>query len=226
MIAANASVNTPVNAPVRATVKCQSPLWCNGWIRFTAAIVSMLAPLGCNRCTSGRRCVDRSTGACFSHTNRRLRAGRDHEFAGTRIGAAHGGWRGLVSGVLPELVHNMSADPSELHAWVGPCIGGLILRSEKTCGVRLGVSAQKPCFPMESDNRKRLVDLPLLTQYQLYACGVGSVFKAACVPMPERHSTPIGRQHMRGVRGRKRVGWPLLSSDGLASDKRSLTCRR
>jgi hypothetical protein len=43
--------------------------------------------------------------------------------AGTVVGVAHGGWRGLVGGVLAALVSAMPADPAELVAWLGPAIG-------------------------------------------------------------------------------------------------------
>ena len=52
---------------------------------------------------------------------------------GTRIGAAHGGWRGLTGGVVEQLVRAMGqsegagnppGEPSaELLAWIGPAIG-------------------------------------------------------------------------------------------------------
>jgi YfiH family protein len=42
---------------------------------------------------------------------------------GTRVGAAHGGWRGLAAGILPALIAAMQRPPGELLAWLGPCIG-------------------------------------------------------------------------------------------------------
>ena len=42
---------------------------------------------------------------------------------GTGVGAAHAGWRGLSAGVLENTVSAMRADPSEIVAWMGPCIG-------------------------------------------------------------------------------------------------------
>ena len=94
---------------------------------------------------------------------------------GTVVGAAHGGWRGLVAGVLPELVRGMSVEPSELHAWVGPCIGRTHFEVEEDVWGPVWRICAEAVFPHGVDNRKRLVDLPLLTQHQLYACGVRSV---------------------------------------------------
>jgi YfiH family protein len=43
--------------------------------------------------------------------------------AGTRIGVAHAGWRGLVGGVLEATVAALQVDPAQLVAWLGPAIG-------------------------------------------------------------------------------------------------------
>ena len=43
--------------------------------------------------------------------------------AGTRIAAAHAGWRGLAAGVLEATVLAMQCRPAELIAWLGPAIG-------------------------------------------------------------------------------------------------------
>lgn len=46
---------------------------------------------------------------------------------GRAVGAAHAGWRGLAGGVLEATVKALceasQCDPSELHAWLGACIG-------------------------------------------------------------------------------------------------------
>lgn len=41
---------------------------------------------------------------------------------GSRIGAAHAGWRGLASGVLEQTVSALRVPPQDLLAWLGPCI--------------------------------------------------------------------------------------------------------
>ena len=41
---------------------------------------------------------------------------------GSRVGAAHAGWRGLANGVLEETVRALRVPGNELMAWLGPCI--------------------------------------------------------------------------------------------------------
>lgn len=42
---------------------------------------------------------------------------------GTRVGAAHAGWRGLAAGVLPAAVARIGKSPAQVQAWLGPAIG-------------------------------------------------------------------------------------------------------
>lgn len=42
---------------------------------------------------------------------------------GTRVGVAHAGWRGLLSGVLDNTAAALDCPPQQLCAWLGPAIG-------------------------------------------------------------------------------------------------------
>jgi YfiH family protein len=42
---------------------------------------------------------------------------------GTRVAAAHAGWRGLAGGVLEETIRAMAVAPDQILAWLGPAIG-------------------------------------------------------------------------------------------------------
>ena len=43
--------------------------------------------------------------------------------AGTRVAAAHAGWRGLAAGVLEAAALSLNVAPQELLVWLGPAIG-------------------------------------------------------------------------------------------------------
>lgn len=43
--------------------------------------------------------------------------------AGTVVGIAHAGWRGLSAGVLEKAILKMNVEPQRLLAWLGPAIG-------------------------------------------------------------------------------------------------------
>ena len=43
--------------------------------------------------------------------------------AGSVVGIAHAGWRGLVGGVIESTITRMQVAPGELIAWLGPAIG-------------------------------------------------------------------------------------------------------
>lgn len=42
---------------------------------------------------------------------------------GSRVAAAHAGWRGLLNGVLENTLAALNAEPPEVLAWMGPAIG-------------------------------------------------------------------------------------------------------
>jgi YfiH family protein len=43
--------------------------------------------------------------------------------AGTRVGVAHAGWRGLLAGVVEAIIARLGSEPGDLVAWLGPAIG-------------------------------------------------------------------------------------------------------
>ncbi|MDX1370787.1 peptidoglycan editing factor PgeF, partial [Pseudomonas sp.] len=43
--------------------------------------------------------------------------------SGTRVAAAHAGWRGLAAGVLEQTLGHFADAPGEIVAWLGPAIG-------------------------------------------------------------------------------------------------------
>ncbi len=99
--------------------------------------------------------------------------------AGRGVGAAHAGWRGLAGGVLEAAVAALceaaACAPSELLAWLGPCIGprqfevGPDVLEAFGGGARF-VPRQRP------DGASRwLADLPGLARDRLQAAGLKQI---------------------------------------------------
>lgn len=94
--------------------------------------------------------------------------------AGTRVAAAHAGWRGLAGGVLASALQGF--DPARTLAWLGPCIGPAAF--EVGDEVRAAFVAQdagaSACFrPAPSGQPGQwLADLPGLARRHLQALGL------------------------------------------------------
>lgn len=96
--------------------------------------------------------------------------------AGNRVGIAHAGWRGLVSGVVEATVAALATDPSELIAWLGPAIGPAAF--EVGGEVRRMFVAMQPQSDADfrpGKGQKYLADLPGLVRRRLVACGVTAI---------------------------------------------------
>lgn len=104
---------------------------------------------------------------------------------GRAVAAAHAGWRGLAAGVLEAAVHALArgagAQPAELIAWLGPCIG------PRRFEVGADVLAAFGLAPTEADHEhfryaprpdgapRWRADLQALARRRLAALGVGLV---------------------------------------------------
>lgn len=107
---------------------------------------------------------------------------------GTRVGAVHGGWRGLADGVLPNAIEAMGGKPASLHAWLGPAIGpqrfeiGPEVRQRLMGGGRAPAEAFRP-----SDRRDHwLCDLYAVARHQLATAGLESVHGGGFCTVTER----------------------------------------
>lgn len=96
---------------------------------------------------------------------------------GTRVAAAHAGWRGLAGGVLERTVAALAVAPDQLLAWLGPAIGPRAF--EVGAEVRSTFIAQHA----EADgafaaqvNGRWLADLYRLARIRLRAAGVRAVY--------------------------------------------------
>jgi hypothetical protein len=95
---------------------------------------------------------------------------------GSRVGAAHAGWRGLAAGVLEATVRAMSTPPAKLLAWMGPAIGQA--HFEVGADVRAAFRAADPeaatAF-MANDRGRWQCDLYALARGRLAALGIASI---------------------------------------------------
>ncbi len=92
--------------------------------------------------------------------------------AGSKVAAAHAGWRGLAAGVLENTLQALAEPPDQLMAWLGPAIGprayevGEDVRSAFTGRD----NAAAACF--ERKGSKWLFDLYAMARHRLLQSGV------------------------------------------------------
>ncbi len=106
--------------------------------------------------------------------------------AGSRVGIAHAGWRGLAAGVLAAAVRALNCAPSELMAWLGPAIGPEAF--EVGADVRDAFLSRHAdyagCFrPNRPDHW--LADIYTLARRELTALGVGNISGGGCCTFTE-----------------------------------------
>jgi polyphenol oxidase len=96
---------------------------------------------------------------------------------GSRVGAAHAGWRGLCGGVLEAAVTAISPQPSTLVAWLGPCIGpeAFEVGDEVRAAFMSHDTTSGQHFRPHRDG-KWLADLAALARMRLNACGVTRLY--------------------------------------------------
>lgn len=98
--------------------------------------------------------------------------------AGTRVAAAHAGWRGLVGGVLENTVAALGIEPAELLVWLGPAIGPQSFEvgaEVREAFVVAHAEAQRAFVPSRNAG-KFMADLYALARIRLAACGVTTVY--------------------------------------------------
>lgn len=96
---------------------------------------------------------------------------------GTRVAAAHAGWRGLAAGVLEETVRSLDCPPGEILAWLGPAIGpeAFEVGAEVQEAFLAGDAEAATCF-RPSVPGHWYADLHALARQRLAACGVGGIY--------------------------------------------------
>ena len=96
---------------------------------------------------------------------------------GDAVAVAHAGWRGLATGVLEATVAQLSIDPRELLAWLGPAIGPQHFEvGGEVRAVFLARDAAAASAFTANDRGRWLCDLRALARRRLRSTGVGAVY--------------------------------------------------
>ena len=98
--------------------------------------------------------------------------------SGTRVAAAHAGWRGLAAGVLEAAADSLDAAPADVLVWLGPAIGPKVF--EVGPEVREAFMQQHPqtaqAFVPSHNPGKFLADIYQLARLRLAARGITAVY--------------------------------------------------
>jgi YfiH family protein len=97
--------------------------------------------------------------------------------AGTRVAAAHAGWRGLAAGVLEATVDAMAVAPADILVWLGPAIGPAAFEvgpEVREAFVVCHPQAADAFVPSRNDGRF-MADIYQLARIRLAAHGVTAV---------------------------------------------------
>lgn len=95
---------------------------------------------------------------------------------GKEVAAIHGGWRPLAGNIIAKTVNQMHSKPTELIAWLGPCIGNSAF--EVGGEVKQAFVGLDPMFNrafVKQANGKYLADLQLIARLQLSSLGVTAI---------------------------------------------------
>jgi len=99
------------------------------------------------------------------------------DLAGTRVAAAHAGWRGLSAGMLEATVAAMGVPGNELMAWLGPAIGpdAFEVGGEVREAFVSQHGAATAAFIPSRNAGRYMADIYHLARIRLAACGVTAV---------------------------------------------------
>ncbi len=97
---------------------------------------------------------------------------------GTRVAAAHAGWRGLAAGMLEATVAAMETPGAQLMAWLGPAIGpdAFEVGAEVREAFVSQHAAAAEAFSLSRNDGRYMADIYHLARIRLADCGVTAVF--------------------------------------------------
>jgi len=97
--------------------------------------------------------------------------------AGTAVGAAHAGWRGLCSGVIEATLHALQLPPERVIAWLGPAIGPRVYEvGDEVRDAFLSADAAARSAFVPNRPGHWLLDLYAVARQRLARAGVARVF--------------------------------------------------
>ena len=98
--------------------------------------------------------------------------------AGTRVAAAHAGWRGLLGGVIESTLTALACPGDQLLAWLGPAIGPTAFEvgSEVRDAFLAEDARQAHAFRPSAQAGKWLCDLYALARHRLLRAGVTAIY--------------------------------------------------
>lgn len=100
---------------------------------------------------------------------------------GTRVAAAHAGWRGLAGGVLGATIKALNIEPSQLMAWLGPAIEQDAFEvGDEVREQFLKLSANNAAAFQTNSRGRWQADLYQLARNELARRGVTAVYGGGC----------------------------------------------
>ena len=115
--------------------------------------------------------------------------------AGSVVGAAHAGWRGLAAGVIEATVAEMRVVPQSLIAWLGPAIGPKVYEvGEEVRAAFLARDAQAAAAFTPNRPGHWLLDLYAVARQRLAARGVARVYGGGFCTYSEPERFPSFRR--------------------------------
>jgi YfiH family protein len=123
--------------------------------------------------------------------------------AGTVVGAAHAGWRGLCDGVIEATVQRMNVNTSSLMAWLGPAISQRAFEvggDVRDAFIEIDAQSQQAFLP--HTNGKWLADIYLLARLRLNALGITQIYGGEfCTYTDSKHFFSYRRDGVTGRMG-------------------------
>lgn len=98
--------------------------------------------------------------------------------AGTRVAAAHAGWRGLAAGVLEATAESLACQPGDVLVWLGPAIGpqSFEVGPEVREAFMQQLAATEEAFTPSRNPGKYMADIYQLARLRLAERGISAVY--------------------------------------------------